>query len=199
MRLFNQWLTADTGEQDATCLQRRRLLRVMAGSAALLAVPSISNANIMPSRHQRALAFAHTHTGEQLSVVYKAGHTYLPQSMAKIAYLMRDFRSGDVHPIDPALLDMLWHVQSNLKTSKPFEIISAYRSAATNDKLRGKSSHSGVAKKSMHLSGQAIDIRLPGLTLADVRDAALELNRGGVGYYPDSNFVHVDTGRVRHW
>jgi uncharacterized protein YcbK (DUF882 family) len=112
---------------------------------------------------------------------------------------MRDFRSGDVHPIDPSLLDVLWQTQANLKSAAPFEIISAYRSPQTNTMLRGRSSHTGVAKNSMHLTGQAVDIRLPGVALADVRDAALDLKRGGVGYYADSGFVHLDTGRVRRW
>ena len=110
---------------------------------------------------------------------------------------MRDFRSGDVHPIDPALFDILWQTRQNLRTAAPFHIISAYRSPRTNTLLRGKSS--GVAKNSMHLTGQAIDIRLPGVPLADVRDAPLELKRGGVGYYASSDFVHLDTGRVRRW
>ncbi len=181
------------------CPDRRLLLKAMAGGAALLAAPGIGHANIAPLKNQRALAFAHTHTGEQLSVVYKAGDVYVPQAMARIAYLMRDFRSGDVHPMDPQLLDTLWQVQHNLKTSKPFEIISAYRSPATNNKLRSRSAHTGVAKDSQHLYGKAIDIRLPGVALADVRDAALELKKGGVGYYRDSDFVHLDTGRVRRW
>jgi uncharacterized protein YcbK (DUF882 family) len=184
---------------DAACPQRRRLLQSLAGGAALLAAPGLVNASMVTGKNQRALSFVHTHTGEQMSLVYKVADSYVPRSMVSIAHLMRDFRSGDVHPIDPALLDVLWQVQRNLKNNNPFEIISAYRSPATNSMLRSRSAHTGVAKDSMHLKGQAIDIRLPGAALCDVRDAALELKRGGVGYYADSGFVHIDTGRVRHW
>ena len=199
MHFFTRWRKTDTGDNYDTCLQRRRLLRAMAGSAALMAMPGVSQASITLGSSQRMLTFAHTHTGEKLSVVYKAGNAYIPQSLAKVAYLMRDFVNGEIHPIDTGLLDVLWQLPTNLKAQQPFEIISAYRSPATNNLLRSRSAHSGVAKDSMHLRGQAIDIRLPGVALADVRDAALDIKKGGVGYYPDSNFVHVDTGRVRHW
>lgn len=185
-------------KQDEACPQRRRLLQGIAGGAALLAAPGLVNA-VPLAANKRSLSFVHTHTGEQMSLVYKIGDKFLPNSMTSIAHLMRDFRSGDIHPIDPALLDVLWQVQRNLKNSNPFQIISAYRSPATNSMLRSRSANTGVAKNSMHLTGQAIDIRLPGAALCDVRDAALELKRGGVGYYADSGFVHIDTGRVRHW
>lgn len=199
-RLIQGTSTHDLTVQHPTCLQRRRLLQTMAGGAALMAMPGLATATIKSGATlQKRLAFAHTHTGEQLSVVYKVGNNYVPDAMVQLAHLMRDFRSGDVHPIDPGLLDILWQTQANLKSTAPFEIISAYRSPKTNTMLRGRSSHTGVAKNSMHLSGQAVDIRLPGVALADVRDAALELKRGGVGYYADSGFVHLDTGRVRRW
>jgi uncharacterized protein YcbK (DUF882 family) len=196
--LFTRKTSLDLPEDEHVCSQRRRLLRGMAGSAVVLAAPNLANASRLPSS-QRSLSFIHTHTGEELSLVYKMGDHFLPRSMASIAHLMRDFRSGDVHPIDPQLLDVLWKMQHNLKNNQPFEIISAYRSPKTNMMLRNRSAHSGVAEKSMHLTGQAIDIRLPGSQLSDVRDAAKELKRGGVGYYADSDFVHVDTGRVRYW
>jgi uncharacterized protein YcbK (DUF882 family) len=185
--------------QDTACPQRRRLLCGLAGGAALLAAPGFANASMLNNAKQRMLSFSHTHTGETMSVVYKVGDKFVSNSMANISRLMRDFRSGDVHPIDPALLDVLWQVQRNLKNTHAFEIISAYRSPKSNNMLRSRSANTGVAKNSMHLTGQAIDIRLPGSSLSDVRDAALELKRGGVGYYADSGFVHIDTGRVRHW
>jgi len=196
--LFTRKTSLDLPDGEYVCSQRRRLLRGMAGGAAALAVPGFANAKRLPSS-QRSLSFIHTHTGEEMSLVYKMGDHFLPRSMASIAHLMRDFRSGDIHPIDPQLLDVLWKVQHSLKNSRPFEIISAYRSPKTNMMLRNRSVHSGVAEKSMHLTGQAIDIRLPGSALSDVRDAAKELKRGGVGYYADSDFVHVDTGKVRYW
>lgn len=181
------------------CPQRRRLLGAMAGGAALLALPAGADAAMLQAKNKRILTFVHTHTEEQLSVIYRIGDSYIPGAMARVAHLLRDFRTGDMHVIDPRLLDVLWQTQHNLKTNKPFEIISGYRSPKTNAQLRGRSAHSGVAKDSMHLYGKAIDIHLPGVPLADVRDAALELKKGGVGYYPDSGFVHIDTGKVRHW
>ncbi|HQQ63383.1 MAG TPA: YcbK family protein [Pseudomonadales bacterium] len=193
--MFRKWWQTGMHEQQDHCPQRRLMLKTMAGGAALMAMPGLSQANI--PRSQRALSFIHTHTGERLSLAYKAGSSYIPQSIAKISYLMRDFYNGQVHQIDTGLLDVLWQLQTNLKSHQPFEIISAYRSPATNNMLRKHST--GVAKDSMHLRGQAIDIRLPGVPLAHVRDAALDLKKGGVGYYPASDFVHVDTGRVRHW
>ena len=130
--------TADSSlpAQEAACPDRRRLLKGLAGGAALLAAPGLSNATVVAGGKKRSLSFLHTHTGEQMSLVYKIGDKFLPKSMVNIAHLMRDFRSGDVHPIDPALLDVLWQVQRNLKNSNPFEIISAYRSPATNSMLR---------------------------------------------------------------
>jgi uncharacterized protein YcbK (DUF882 family) len=198
--LLSGHLATDLNDTHDTCLQRRRLIQTLAGGAALMTVPGLASATSRAGGHNtRTLSFAHTHTGEQLSVAYRAGSRYLPEGMTRIAYLMRDFRSGDVHPIDTDLMDVLWQVQTNLKTRQPFQIISAYRSPKTNAMLQGRSAHTGVAKNSMHLSGRAIDIRLPGIALADVRDAALEIKRGGVGFYPNSEFVHLDTGRVRRW
>lgn len=184
---------------ETPCPQRRRLLKGMAGAAALVAVPDLAQAMARLPENARALAFRHTHTGESLSLVYRVGDRYVTEGMQRLAHLMRDFRSGDVHPVDPALLDTLWQLQQNLHSKAPFEIISAYRSPKTNAMLRGRSSSSGVAKKSMHMTGQAIDIRLPGTPLAHVRDAAIDIRRGGVGYYASSDFVHLDTGRVRRW
>lgn len=196
--LFTRRAPAADG-MEQPCPQRRRLLQGLAGGAVLLAAPSLSNATALAKGKQRALSFIHTHTGEEMSLVYKVGDNFIKRSMVSIAHLMRDFRSGDVHPIDPQLLDVLWQMQRNLKNTRPFEIISAYRSPATNEMLRHRSANTGVAKQSMHLTGQAIDIRLPGSALSEVRDAAKELKRGGVGYYAQSDFVHVDTGKVRYW
>lgn len=184
---------------ETTCPQRRQLLRVLAGGAALAVIPGAASAASKVGGKARKLDFVHLHTGERLSVTYRIGDRYVPEGLAGLSRLMRDFRSGDVHPMDPALFDILWDLRQNLRTSAPFEIVSAYRSPRTNAMLRGKSANTGVAKKSMHLTGQAIDIRVPGVPLSRVRDAAVELKRGGVGYYASSNFVHIDTGRVRRW
>ncbi len=202
MQLIRRWLEDEQREEHAACLQRRRLLRAAMGGAAILAMPGLAEAAVIKPRAKskaRALTFNHTHTGEKLSLVYRVGDHYVPDAMKRIAYLMRDFRSGTAHPIDPKLMDLLWQMQRSLKVDEPFQIISAYRSPKTNAMLRGRSAHTGVAKDSLHLKGQAIDISLPGIQLSDVRDAALELKKGGVGFYPDSGFIHLDTGRVRKW
>lgn len=145
----------------------------------------------------RVLRFDHLHTGEKLEIEYWRGGTYETEGLDAINHLMRDFRTGDVHPIDRPLLDLLHDLARATSTRRPFEIISAYRSPATNASLHQLSD--GVASNSLHLQGKAIDIRLGDVRLKDLRGAALQARGGGVGYYPDSNFVHVDTGRVRTW
>jgi uncharacterized protein YcbK (DUF882 family) len=148
----------------------------------------------------RALSFVHTHTREKLSVVYTAAGAYVPDALMRIDRTLRDHYTGDVHRIDTALLDLLHELAHTLGTSEPFHVISGYRSLATNAMLRARSrAATGVARRSLHMDGRAIDIRVPRVRLTDLRDAALDLARGGVGYYPNSNFVHVDTGRVRRW
>lgn len=153
----------------------------------------------MPARSQgeRALAFYNTHTGESFKAVYWAQGNYFPEALSGIDFILRDFRSGDVKPIAPHLLDLAHEVQRMLQSTAPIHIISGYRSPATNAALAARSG--GVAKHSLHLEGEALDLRLPGRELADVHRAALALKRGGVGYYPRSNFVHIDIGRVRTW
>jgi uncharacterized protein YcbK (DUF882 family) len=162
--------------------------------AALAAAPLSAKAR---SVEPRLLTFSHLHTGERLEVEYFSGGSYLPDALGAVNRVLRDFRSGDVGIIDPALLDLLHALRVQTGSERPFEIISGYRSPATNRMLNERSK--GVATKSLHMSGQAIDIRLADVPLPALRDAALGLRRGGVGYYPGSNFVHVDTGRVRWW
>jgi len=145
----------------------------------------------------RSLSFYNTHTGEDLKAVYCEQGALVPDALYSINYILRDFRTGDIKEIDTNLLDLLFTLQQKLKTSEPFHIISGYRSPATNSFLR-ENGH-GVAAHSMHLQGKAIDMRLPGYDLKTLHDAAVELQLGGVGYYPDPNFVHVDVGRVRYW
>jgi uncharacterized protein YcbK (DUF882 family) len=128
---------------------------------------------------------------------YWANGHYIPGAMAQLRHVLRDHRTNTQHDIDPALMDLLVALRGRLQSSERFEVISGFRSQATNDMLCETSS--GVARHSMHPRGKAIDIRLPGRDLRRVRDAALKLKRGGVGYYHDSDFVHVDTGPVRHW
>lgn len=173
---------------------RRGFLGAAASAAAGLLAPKGAFARPLSPR---VLRFDHLHTGEKLAIEYWKGGTYETESLNAIDYLMRDFRTGDIHPIDPPLLDLLHDLAEVTGTSRPFEIISAYRSPLTNADLHAHSD--GVATNSLHLKGMAIDIRLTDIPLNQLRRAALDSRRGGVGYYPASNFVHVDTGRVRAW
>lgn len=147
----------------------------------------------------RRLEFVHLHTGERLKVAYFDAGQYVPEALQALNHLLRDFRTDEVAPIDPALFDVLHRLHEATGSRRPFEVISAYRSPKTNDMLRSRSPHSGVARTSLHLRGQAIDIRLGDVALPHLREAALSLRAGGVGYYERSNFVHIDTGPVRHW
>jgi len=176
-------------------LSRRRFLGLTSTAGALLAA-GIS-LPVLATSERRSLAFVHTHTGETLSAEYFADGAYQPESLASINYLLRDFRTGDVHAIDPQLLDVLSDLSLLAGVDTPYEVICGYRSPLTNAMLRSVSS--GVAEHSQHLLGKAIDIRLPGIPTQRLGAMARTLARGGVGVYLDSNFVHVDTGPVRNW
>jgi len=173
---------------------RRRFIATVAAAAPMLFVPKILFAE---TGAPRTLNFLHTHTSERLAVEYFSGGQYLPDALTEVNRFLRDFRTGDVHAIDPGLLDLLHQLAGTTGSSRPFQVISGYRSPVTNAMLRAHSE--GVASGSLHMQGQAIDIRLPDVPLARLHAGALSLKRGGVGYYPSSNFVHVDTGRVRRW
>ncbi len=176
-------------------LSRRGFLWSMAAAVPALALaPSQVLAAPVGAR---ALRFLHTHTAERLLVEYHDGREYLPDALTTVNQFLRDFRTGDVHEIDPGLLDLLHSLAGATGTTRSFEVISGYRSPATNQMLRQHSE--GVASGSLHMQGMAIDIRLPDVPLTKLRRAALAAGRGGVGFYPASQFVHVDTGRVRAW
>jgi len=168
----------------------------LAGAGASLFVPRSAFAN---DSGTRLLSFDNLHTGEKLKVEYWAEGQYFPDALAQVNHVLRDFRSGDVYPIAPRLLDLLSMLRARLETTEPVSVISAYRSPKTNAMLRGEHEHSGVASKSLHMQGMAIDIRIAGRSLAALHTAALAQRVGGVGYYPQSDFVHVDVGRVRTW
>ncbi len=146
---------------------------------------------------ERTLKFFHTHTGDSLQVVYFRQGDYDSDAFAQLKVFMADWRNGKQHDLDPELMDILWQLQQVTGSTNTWEVISAYRSPETNELLRSRSS--GVAKSSQHLLGTAIDVRLRGEKLEELRDNARSLKLGGVGYYAKSNFVHVDTGRVRYW
>lgn len=184
-----------TDTASPTCLNRRNFLRLTAFAAAgMIAAPAF--AKIGPLR-QRPLSFYNIHTGESLHTDYWAGGNYVPEGLAEINHILRDYRTNEVKAIDPRLLDLLYALQLKLGSRQAFHIISGYRSPATNAFLHAHSS--GVASHSLHMDGMAADIFLPDRPLQTLRQAALSLERGGVGYYPKSNFVHVDVGRVRQW
>ena len=151
----------------------------------------------LPSYGYKTLAFEHTHTGDKLKLTYFERGNYIKDALQEINYLLRDFRTEDIHPIDTALLDQLFDLKQTLGVNKPFHIISGYRSPFTNALLR-KHSH-GVAEHSFHTQGRAIDIRLEGVSSKMIRNVALSMAQGGVGYYPQNNFVHLDTGNFRTW
>jgi uncharacterized protein YcbK (DUF882 family) len=174
-------------------LKRRHFL---AGAGISLFVPRPASANVQGARE---LSLANIHTGEKLKVEYWANGQYLPDALAEVDRLLRDFRTGQVHPMAPQLLDLLVRLRGRLDTVEPVNVISGFRSPATNAMLRAEHEHSGVATKSLHMQGMAIDIRIPGRALSDLHMAALAARGGGVGFYPSSDFVHVDVGRVRSW
>jgi uncharacterized protein YcbK (DUF882 family) len=193
---------------DATRKARRRFLHTtgtlalaaglmpLAPRRALASVPTHQALAGLPDA--RTLAFDHTHTGERVSLVYAVGDRFVPEALTTLNGFLRDHYSGTVGTIDPQLFDLLFQVRRELGTDRPFQVISGYRSPATNSRLRNTRG-GGVAKHSLHMDGKAIDIRLAGVSLADVRDAAKSLQGGGVGFYESEQFVHIDTGRVRYW
>jgi uncharacterized protein YcbK (DUF882 family) len=171
---------------------RRSFIGALAAGVTSFALPSLAHAF-----GQRTLSFVHTHTGDSLTVTYFRDGMYQPAMLARVAFVLRDFRSGDVHQIDPMLLDALHDLQLLSQHDKPYQVISAFRSSTTNATLRKKSK--GVAEHSMHIEGKAIDVRVSGVSTKKLRDLAISMNRGGVGYYPGSDFLHIDTGRLRSW
>jgi uncharacterized protein YcbK (DUF882 family) len=166
--------------------------------ALSVAVPALSSTRLLArSTAFRALSFDHLHTGERLTIEYFSEGQYLTEALTTINHLLRDFRTAEVHAIDVGLLDLLHGLNALVESTRPYQVISGYRSPATNEMLRHRSE--GVAAGSLHMKGQAIDVRLADVPLVHLRNAALSLGLGGVGFYPTSDFVHVDTGRVRAW
>jgi uncharacterized protein YcbK (DUF882 family) len=191
--------------KDETCsvlpphrISRRDFLAAgLVTTAALLFHPKAAGAVARFLSPERTLSFHNTHTGESMKTLYWNEGAYVPQALADINYVLRDYRTGEVKEIDTDLLDLLFALRQKLETTAPFHVISGYRSSATNLLLSIISK--GIAKNSLHIHGKAIDIRLPGYDLKTLQRAAVDLRMGGVGYYPSSDFVHVDVGRVRYW
>jgi uncharacterized protein YcbK (DUF882 family) len=179
-------------------MSRRRCLKLVGLALGTTLSPGLVLARPRVSeKFEKLLAFQNLHTGESLKTIYWAAGAYVPEALEDINYLMRDHRANKIKPIDPQLLDLLYALCTCLEAHRSFEVVSGYRSPATNALLRRHSS--GVAKNSLHMRGKAVDLRLPGKRLSTLRRAAVSLKGGGVGYYPRSHFVHIDTGRVRYW
>lgn len=179
---------------------RRRFLAIGAGALVTAAAgmtsrsASAQSAIITP---ERTLSIYNLHTGENLKTAYWVQGEYIPESLTDINHLLRDFRNDEIKPIHLGLLNLLHDITQRLGTSKPIQLISGYRSPATNAQLHARSS--GVAKHSLHMDAMAADIRIPGHDLSELHKVAMAMQGGGVGYYPKSDFVHVDIGRVRYW
>lgn len=159
-----------------------------------------ADAGAKPMSQEFSLRLKNLHTGESLDVVYRVGDTYIPGALAKLNYFLRDHNTQDVTSYDPKEFDVLHDVLARLqRPDAVIDVVCGYRTPKTNEALRHKSAHSGVASHSQHMKGKAIDIRVPGVSTVRLRDAALSLHEGGVGYYPVNQFVHVDVGPVREW
>lgn len=179
---------------------RRRLLAAasaIAGVSAVAAWAPRAQAGGADTDGVKRLRLRNLHTPESLDVVFRRGEHYVPEALERIQVLLRDYRTGDQHPIEPRLLDYLYDVAQRAGVEPDFGVISGYRSPRTNAMLHERSA--GVAAHSLHMEGRAIDVRLTGIGCADLASAALDLARGGVGYYRNSDFVHLDTGRFRTW
>ena len=172
-------------------------LLALIGTLILASLTGVSQGKLQ--NDERQLSFYHTHTGKRLEVVYSRNGVYVPSALEEINHFLFDFRTGDAAQMDPELLDLIYDVRAELGSDGTYQVVSAYRSPKTNDMLRGRSKNTGVAKNSQHLLGKAIDVRLEGVKTANLRDTALAMKRGGVGFYEASDFVHMDTGRPRSW
>jgi uncharacterized protein YcbK (DUF882 family) len=175
---------------------RRRFLELgLSAAACSVATPAL--AAIPRFKGLRALAFHNLHTDEKLHVTYWKDGAYDPSACAKINHILRDHYSGETYPMNVRLMDLLYDLQRKVDNDRPVEIISGYRSPHTNMMLAGLSD--GVAKRSYHMQGMAMDIRMDGTSLPKIHNTAMVMRRGGVGYYPDSQFVHIDVGPIRTW
>jgi len=186
-------------EIESIRMNRRQILRLGGLAALVWAVPSSvrAAADKITAAAPKRLSFFNTHTGEQLESVFWEAGDYLPDELRRIDHILRDPLTGETKEMDVRLFDLLHRLRQNLAAPNAFHIICGYRSPQTNAALRQKSS--GVAAHSLHMTGQAVDIRLPGVPLPSLRRDALALKAGGVGYYPQSDFIHVDVGPVRTW
>lgn len=185
-------------ENDQVSRGRRRFIGLMAWGAATCLLPGLAEASRSTPPRARKLSFYNLHTDERLDACYWERGSYVPSALEEIDAVLRDHRTGEIRPMSPRLLDLVFALTVQLGSVNPVRIISGYRSAATNEMLRAESP-GRVAERSLHLTGEAVDLCFANQPLHRVRDAAIALRGGGVGYYPKSGFVHVDIGRIRTW
>lgn len=200
-QMLNDKTINNLSEQN---LNRRSFLGIGAATIGGVMIPALINPasaatfrNGIISEGSRRLSFRNSHTGESFSGVYRVGNKYLPDAFKQINMVLRDFRTDQIYPMDPRVVDIVYAVHRLTGQNTPFEIISGYRSPKTNAMLRETST--GVAKKSLHMEGRAIDLRMEDFSTTRIRDLAINLGAGGVGYYSKSNFVHMDSGDIRAW
>ena len=192
-----------TSPNPSSCLSFVRstlflLALVSAGACFQSPAASAQELSAAANQEHHLLLLYNTHTGERIKIVYRRGEQYLPAALAKLDYFLRDHRTGDIRHFDPHLYDILSELAASVgRPGAEIDIVCGYRSPSTNEFLRSHTA--GVAKNSLHIQAEAIDLRIPGIDTLTLRRAALALARGGVGYYPRSDFIHVDTGRVRQW
>jgi uncharacterized protein YcbK (DUF882 family) len=162
------------------------------------AAPEAPKESRSQDAQDHVLRLYNTHTGERMEIAYRRGDQYISGALAELDYFLRDHRTGDVRHFDPRLYDILYDLTASIgHPDGEIDIVCGYRTSTTNESLRAHTT--GVAKNSLHIQAEAIDLRMPGIDTLKLRQAALALRRGGVGYYPHSDFIHVDTGRVRQW
>ena len=199
--LADDWIRVDSVPLTSTVSGRSSVMRWRANPGHARAPRYQEARYTLPTRSEsnetRSLAMYNPHTGESINLVYCENGYYVPGALEQVNYFFRDFRANLVKPIDPRLLDLLHAIHQTSDGTKPFNLVSGYRSPQTNAMLAAQLE--GVARHSMHIEGKAADINLPGRQLSILQRIALAMRFGGVGYYPQSGFVHVDTGRIRHW
>jgi uncharacterized protein YcbK (DUF882 family) len=187
---------------------KRNLCCLLVAGATFFVIPLISartqlagapsQRTSFPDSHDHLLLLFNTHTGERIDVVYRHDDAYIPDALAKLDFFLRDHRTGDVRHFDPRLYDILSDLTAAVgRPGGEIDIVCGYRTSSTNEFLRAHAT--GVAKNSLHIQAEAIDLRMPGIDTLKLRRAALALARGGVGYYPHTDFIHLDVGRVRQW
>lgn len=191
-------MTNPISEDCAIDVSRRKVLLTGIAAAGFVTMPSIMKpAFAATGMGAYRVAFRNAHTMESFSGVYRVGDRYLPEAFESINSILRDYRCGSMHPMDPRLMDLVYWLHYQTGQVRPFDVISGYRSPETNALLRRTSD--GVARHSLHMEGKAVDIRLPGFSTPDLGQMARGMKAGGVGVYGKSDFVHIDTGKVRTW